>query len=360
MLLVLILISGANATCSISGGCGSNTGDWESSANAFLNSDVPGSFIPGNSMKANAGDEVISNKATTMKALNNMTATSIESRVMGRVSPPTRSDEFVKGGILKPLLVVSSSDVVIDVSNGNNYSERPHIKGAIHLPSRSFMYENGTLQPASELALILGNAGISRGDRTAIYGGDIASADATFVFWVMRYLGDDNVQVMDGGLDDWITASLPLESRPNVRKPAVYEPKTRQELLADYDYVKGGKAQLVDARTFQEFGKERITGSISIDSAQVLENGKIKDAAQLNGTFSSLSKNKPVVVYSEDALNASLVWYALQLMGYDSRLYTWKDWLAHRPEEGPKVNTKMAGTSNAAVIDPSKYRRLGW
>ena len=358
VLLVLILISEANATCSISGGCGSNSGDWESSANAFLNSDVPGSFIHVNSMKANVSGEVISNKATIMKALNNTTATSIESRGMGRVSPPTRPDEFVNGGILKPLLGVSSSDVVIDVSNGNNYSERPHIKGAIHLPSRSFTYENGTLQPASELARILGNAGISRGDRTAIYGGDIASADATFVFWVMRYLGDDNVQVMDGGLDDWITASLPLESRPNVRKPAAYEPKTRQELLADYNYVKGGKAQLVDARTFQEFGKERITGSISIDSAHLLDNGKIKDAAQLNGTFSSLSKNKPVVVYSEDVLNASLVWYALQLMGYDSRLYTWKDWLAHRSTDGGKVSATKA-SSGAAVIDTSKYKKLG-
>ena len=146
-------------------------------------------------------------------------------------------------------------------------------------------------------------------------GGDIASGDATYVFWVMRYLGDDNAQVMDGGLDDWITASLPLESGPNVRKPTEYEPKTRQELLADYDYVKAGKAQLVDARPFQEFGKERIPGSISIDSAQLLEDGKVKDSAQLNNTFSGLSKNKPVVIYSENLLNASLVWYALQLMG---------------------------------------------
>ena len=331
VLLVLVLIPNANASCSISGGCGGNSGDWESSANAFLNSDVPGSFIPSDALNgANVGSEILSDKATSKNTLNNTTAISIQLEAMNYISPSNRSDDFANGGILKPILGVSGSDVVIDATNGNNYSDQPHIKGAIHLPSKSFLYENGTLRPASELAGILGNAGVSREDRAIIYGDRLASGDATFVFWVMRYLGLDDATVLDGGLNHWISANLPQESGPIIRKPTAYEPRIRRELLADYNYVKSGNAQIVDARTFQEFGKKRIPGSISIDSAKVLENGRIKDSAQLNDTFSDLGKDKPVVVYSDDGLNASLVWYALQLMGYNSSLYTWNDWEAHQ------------------------------
>ena len=152
ILLMLVLISNANAACSISGGCGSNSGDWESSANAFLNSDVPGTFIPSNAHKVNDSGEISSGKATSKKALNNTTAIIIEPKDMNYVSTANRSDDFANGGILKPILDVSGSDVVIDATNGNNYSNQPHIKGAIHLPSTSFLYENGTLRPASELA----------------------------------------------------------------------------------------------------------------------------------------------------------------------------------------------------------------
>ena len=358
ILSVLVLISNANAACSISGGCTGNSGDWESSANAFLNSDVPDSFIPSNALKADVSNEISSDKTTSEKALNNTTAIISEPEAMNYVSTATRSDSFANGGFLEPILGISGSDVVIDATNGNNYSDQPHIKGAIHLPSKSFLYENGTLRPAPELAGILGNAGIARVDRAVIYGDGSAPADTTFVFWVMRYLGLDNAKVLDGGLNDWRSAGLPLESGPIIRKPTGYEPIIRREILANYNYVRSGKAQIVDARTTQEFGKERIPGSISIDSAQVLDNGRIEDSARLNDTFSDLEKDKPVVVYSEDGLNASLIWYALQLMGYNSSLYTWNDWEAHQSTDVFKVSA-IKPSSRALINETSKYKKLG-
>jgi thiosulfate/3-mercaptopyruvate sulfurtransferase len=168
----------------------------------------------------------------------------------------------------------------------------------------------------------------------------------------------DDAKVLDGGLNDWKGANLPLESGPIIRRPIAYEPVIRQDLLADYNYVKGGRAQIVDARTFQEFGEKRIPGSIPIDSAKVLENGRIEDSTQLNDTFFGLRRDRPVVVYSEDGLNASLVWYALQLMGYDSSLYTWNDWEAHQSADGFEVNATKTG-SKASVIETSKYKKLG-
>ena len=125
-----------------------------------------------------------------------------------------------------------------------------------------------------------------------------------------------------------------------------YNPSPRSDLLASYDSVKNSGVQIVDARTFAEFGKGRIPGATSLDPAVVLQDGKIKDESRLSGIFSRLSKDKPVVVYSGDYNQASIVWYALQLLGYNAEMYTWSDWTAHQPAS---ENDKDAG----------RYKELG-
>ena len=93
--------------------------------------------------------------------------------------------------------------------------------------------------------------------------------------------------------------------------------------------MKSGQAQIVDVRPFVEFGKGRIPGSIALDPANVIKGDKIKNGDDLSTVFSRLDKDKPIVVYSSDYSRSALVWYALQLMGYEASIYTWEDWKAH-------------------------------
>jgi thiosulfate/3-mercaptopyruvate sulfurtransferase len=223
---------------------------------------------------------------------------------------------------------ISGKDVVLDVSNQRSPGEA-HIAGAVRIPSKSFLSDNGTLRPVSELVAQLGKAGISDKDAVVVYSDTFSSGEAAFVLWMLRYLGQERVQALDGGLQDWIAASLPLETKENVRPQSKYVPHLRPELLSDYNSIKSGKAQTVDARTFQDYGKSRIPNAIFIGPESLMEGGRIKAASNLNDTFARLSRSQTVAVYSNDLLNASLVWYALQLMGFDSRIYTWQDWQAH-------------------------------
>ena len=149
------------------------------------------------------------------------------------------------------------------------------------------------------------------------------------VLFALRYLGHDDVRALDGGLDNWIAASLPMETKENVRSPVSYAPRPGAELLADYDYVKSGQAQMVDARSFQEFGKSRILNATFISPENVLEEGRLKKGTDLKDTFARLNASRTVVVYSDDIYGASVVWFALQLMGFDARIYSWQDWQAH-------------------------------
>jgi thiosulfate/3-mercaptopyruvate sulfurtransferase len=328
--VALFLIASSGAKCPASG-CGGG-GNWEASAQAFLNSDVPlvgtnqidqaknTSFKAGNEAESENKTQTGTGEISTPKAQTDY------------VQPAYRSDLFIKGDQLKSMPAVSSSELVLDVSNTYEPGEA-HIRSAIHIPSQSFLYGNGTLRPVSEIAEILGDAGISRDDSIVVYSDAFGSGEATFVLWLLRYLGHEDVKALDGGLDDWTAASLPLETKQNSRNATNYTPVLKPELLANYEYVKSGTPQTVDARTFQEFGKGRIPQAYFIGTDSVLENGKVRAGDQLNDTFAKLDGDRQIVVYSTDFNNASMVWYALQLMGFDSRLYSWQDWQEHRQEE---------------------------
>ena len=90
-------------------------------------------------------------------------------------------------------------------------------------------------------------------------------------------------------------------------------------MIADYEYVKSGQAQIIDVRPFVEFGKGRIPGSIALDPTNVIKGDKIKNGNDLTNVFSRLDKEKPIVVYSDDYSRSALAAYALQLMGYQGQ-----------------------------------------
>lgn len=345
--IAFTLAAFSSAKCPASG-CGSGSGEsWEASAQAFIKSDVPlvGVSQTGQPKETSfrAGDEV---KSETKSDMNNGTDKEIGDISIDEttgpksqteyVQPTYRSNLFKNGYLLKSLPAVSSSELILDVSNSYSPGDA-HIRGTIHIPSKSFLHENGTLKSIPEITKILGDAGISRDDSIVVYSDSFKSGEATFILWLLKYLGQDDVKALDGGLDDWTKASLPLEIRQNSRNATDYAPAIKPELLANYDYVNSGTPQMVDARVFQEYGKERIPQAFFIGPDMVLEGGKIKDGDKLNDTFAKLDMDRPTVVYSTDFLNSSLVWYSLQLMGFDSRMYTWQDWQEHEQEGVYKI-----------------------
>jgi rhodanese-related sulfurtransferase len=105
--------------------------------------------------------------------------------------------------------------------------------------------------------------------------------------------------------------------------------KKSYSLFATYDEVKSGQAQIIDARTPQEFAAGAIPGAVNIPYNLILSSDSIIDDTSLSATFADLDKNKPVVVYTSTGVKASPVCFALKVLGYDARLYTYQDWLEH-------------------------------
>ncbi len=323
----------AEGACSV-GGCGGGDESWTASAQAFMNWDAPlvravadqntksSSFSSGS---FHTGPHV---GETVNKTVNSTTLISAASTSGVHVALGSRADLFPTPGMLKSLDAVSEKDVMLDVSSSRSPGEA-HIRGAEHIPAKSFFYENGTLRTVSELAAILGGAGISREDAVMVYSDAFSSGEAAAVLCMLRYLGHKDAKALDGGLDNWIAASLPMETKENMRSPVRYAACPQEELLADYHFVKSGQAQMVDARSFQDYGKARIGNATVISPESVLEEGRLKAGAGLKDIFARLNASRTTVVYSDDFYRASVVWFALQIMGFDVRIYTWQDWQVH-------------------------------
>jgi len=247
-----------------------------------------------------------------------------------------RSDEFNQ--MLVPIADVSSSDLLLDISENSTR----HIQDSIVIPYTDFIMD-GIFKSVPEITQILGGAGISRNDSIVIYGECMpcggGPAPATYIYFMMKCLGHENIRVLDGTIEDWAAAGLPTTNESMTKPPANYTPMFTTDPMASYDYVKSGEANIVDARSFHTFNLSSIPEAVNIPSDNVLINGSIKNETALKEVFANLNKDKPVVVFTDTGIKASVVWFSLKMLGYDAKLYSWQDWLANQASEGISVET---------------------
>ncbi len=252
---------------------------------------------------------------------------------------PKRSSNLY--AMMAPLSNVSQFDVILDVSSG----VRKFIPGAVNIDYLRFQDENGNLRPVAELAKILGDAGIARNNTVLIYGEctcALGPSISTYVYWIMRYLGHDpnKLRVLDGGLVDWAALNYSVANQSMSLPKTNYSFDLKPELLATYEEVKsgqnaeGGRPNLIDARPLQDYF---INGSISnsaisIPFDKVILNGKLKDESEIEIMFSKFPKESPVIVYSKQGVQGSLIWFSLEMMGYHAKLYTLMDWQEHKKQ----------------------------
>ena len=232
--------------------------------------------------------------------------------------------------MLLPLDGVDDADILLDVSENSSL----HIEGSIYIPYMEFFLQPGILKPADEVASILGEAGISREDSVVIYGECLPCGGgpsvATYVYWMMKSLGHENAKVLDGTAEDWATAGWATSGSAAVLPRKEYIPLVNSNYTATFDLVKSGQVQIIDARTPPEFAMGTIPGSISMPYESVLADKKITGEDRLDMVFMVLNKNQPVVVFTNTGMKGSVVWFALEMMGYDARLYSYQDWMANQ------------------------------
>lgn len=155
--------------------------------------------------------------------------------------------------------------------------EEGHIPGAHFLDWTSDLVDPEhpvafMLAPPDRFAAVLERCGISD-DTVVVAYADAAHSGPFRLWWGCRVYGhDDQVRILDGGLEAWVAEGRPLSTDTPTPRPATWTPALRPELVAtasDVVSVREDRDTVVlDSRPPEQFGGEAVwfeTGAVAAD-----------------------------------------------------------------------------------------------
>lgn len=205
------------------------------------------------------------------------------------------------------------------------------------------------LPPPALLDSVLESKGISNTSRVVVYWAREYFSPTSRAVFTLEYAGlAGRVSVLDGGLEQWkregrpVSTDIPAPARGN------FTVRLNPSLVADAEFVKSHlddrKVRIVDARDSSFFnGREtrqgrngHIPGAVNIPFSTMVDSlSRLQPATVLDARFAAagVARGQTVVTYCHIGQQASLVWFAARLLGYDARVYdgSFEDW-ARRTE----------------------------
>jgi thiosulfate/3-mercaptopyruvate sulfurtransferase len=243
---------------------------------------------------------------------------------------------------------------IVEVDENPALYAEAHIPGAIGFDWKADLQDQvkrDFLGPG-EFGELMGSRGLSNDDTIVLYG-DRNNWFAAYTYWYFKYYGHDDVKLMNGPREKWISEGRETSSDVPSNEPATFEGKDPdQHIRAFRDDVMSaldGDTKLVDVRSPQEFSGEliamagyeqegaqrsgHIPGAASVPWAQsVNEDGTFKPADELRELYGSkgVLDGDDVIAYCRIGERSAHTWFVLhELLGKDDvRNYdgSWTEW----------------------------------
>ncbi|MDR6174897.1 thiosulfate/3-mercaptopyruvate sulfurtransferase [Nocardioides zeae] len=217
-----------------------------------------------------------------------------------------------------------------------------HVLGALHVDLVSRWSDptapDPFTRPAAEVvARRAAEAGIGPRTRVVVYDRS-TGAWAARVWWLLRWIGHDQVGVLDGGWAAWQRTGAPVGSAADLVEPVALPAlpvRERPGLWADVDEVEAlartdGGALLCALRAEEyaaggpEGARGHVPGSASLPYRAVLDDHDQLDRGAARRWAAQLEREHPdgVVLYCGGGINAAGLAWALHSAGYEnSRVY---------------------------------------
>ena len=281
-----------------------------------------------------------------------------------KISPVISFDEFLK-------IYTHSNVMIFDVSNGKDASvnyRNEHIAGALfvdldlQLADIQKDYSMGGRHPLpkiEEFAKILQDMGISKDSYVIIYDDKNSANAASRFWWMLKSVGHDKVQVLDGGLNYAKMQKIPMQSgiEPHKRTPVPYpvsqwnlptiDINEMEKIAQNPDYL------VIDVRDKERYeGKHEpidliaghIPGAINIPFTENLdENGLFLDPIALKQKYESICRDivpENIIVHCGSGVTACHTLLAFDYAGMEiPRLYvgSWSEWSRNNKAMGKVI-----------------------
>jgi thiosulfate/3-mercaptopyruvate sulfurtransferase len=249
------------------------------------------------------------------------------------------------------IVVVDCRFSLADPKLGRQQYQASHISGAYYLDLNedlsSPVGEHGGRHPLPnpvELTNKLSAIGVSSQKMVVAYD-DSRLAFASRLWWLLRYLGHEQVAVLDGGFSAWKAAYPVTDVIPKPER-ATFVPKIKSQMLVDISAVKSRKESpdvaLVDSRESDRFLGIRepidkiaghIPGAVNYPWQEVTDStGYILPPPQQRQRWLELENAKEIFVYCGSGVTACVNLLSLELSGISTgKLYagSWSDWISY-------------------------------
>lgn len=237
---------------------------------------------------------------------------------------------------------------IIDARPANDYTQA-HIPGAVNLPSPSTdsLEANavGYPIPPERAEELFRAAGINQSSQIVVYDSQ-GHRFAARIFYVLEFFGHPRVAVLNGGFPKWQSEGKPTSSESPAVRPGDFKPDVHSDVIATGDWVKNHLhdpgIKLVDARSPEEYAGSaaqgarsgHIPGAVNLEWKRLLNPGdapRLAEIPELQRLFAGAGVDpaKEVVAYCQSGTRASLIYFALRLLGYPRvRMYdgSWSEW----------------------------------
>ncbi|MCU6795583.1 sulfurtransferase [Paenibacillus sp. WQ 127069] len=236
---------------------------------------------------------------------------------------------------------------------GKEAYERGHLPGAVFVDFKRDLTdspkEHGGRSPipsSEDLAKTFGNLGIDRSTTVVVYE-DVNGPAASRLWWLLKYVGVEDVRILDGGYEAWVQAGQSVTSEQPTLTSRTLEPIVQEHLLADVNAVRAAietnGIKLVDSRDSNQYlGLEAPFDPIAGHIPSALnyfwkdgleQNGNWKSPEELKAHFAGLEREEEIIVYCGSGISATPNVLALQEAGFTNvKLYagSWSDWISYK------------------------------
>src|SRR6266511_259190 len=244
---------------------------------------------------------------------------------------------------------------IVEVDENPALYAEAHIPGAIGFDWKAELQDpvKRDFLSAEQFGELMGSRGISNNHTVLLYG-DRNNWFAAYTYWYFKYYGHDDVKLINGPREKWISEGRETTTEVPAHEPAEFKASgpdddiraMRDEVLDALDE----DTKLVDVRSPQEFSGEliamagyeqegaqrsgHIPGAASVPWAQAVnEDGTFKPADELRELYESkgvIEDGNPVIAYCRIGERSAHTWFVLhELLGVDDvENYdgSWTEW----------------------------------
>lgn len=255
------------------------------------------------------------------------------------------------------LIILDARAGLKDPEEGLNAYKKGHIKGAQFVSLEEIMTGKAStyggrhpLPDLKEFTDHMMNLGVDDDSIVIIYDdGNIAMAGR--LWWLLKYIGKEDVFILEGGISKWMDNNGEITTKVSkINRSNSLSLNINKRMNVDMEYVKNATNSstiaIVDARAYERYIGEvepldKIAGHIpkalNYPWMDLVKDGEIISLERLRDKFKSLNEYDEVIVHCGSGITGTVNYILMDEIGLSPRLYSggYSDWISY--EDNPVV-----------------------